>query len=428
VLAFVAAVAAQTRAGWAGLAAAALVAAPGFYRWLRLRPWLPAAGAIALIALAIATPAGPRVISAFDFEDGAARGRIDEWQVGAAVLANHPVAGTGFEGYRIAFAEGVDADYERRYTRQVMPDRAHNGALDVAVTTGAPGLVLYVIAVIWLLRRSWRAARSGVPWLVGLGAGVAGYLVQQQFLFPIAEFDPVFWMFAGVLVAATARAAPLGVRFPSGAWLVPVALATAAFVAGGLDVAADHAARSALATGRAGEPAAALAQADRAVDLRPDSIRYHFVAATVAAEAETITGLEAALERLDGALDLSPRDPILRAEHASLRLDLARATGSTIDLAGARTEWEHLVDTDPNHARYRLELGIAQALAGDGAAAENSWLAAADLAPSATAPLTNLALLYLGEDRFEDAASVIARIRTLDPATPGLADLERSLP
>ena len=423
-LGVVAALASQTRAGWVGLIAAALATLVVHGRWLR-RNWPAAASALALFAIvAVISPVGSRVTSAFDFDDGTARGRLDEWQVGAAVAVRHPITGVGLEGYRIAFAEGVDADYERRYTRLTMPDRAHNGPLDVAVTTGLPGMALYLAAAGFLLLRAGRAIPSGRPALAGIGAGVIGYLAQQWFLFPIAEVDPVFWLFAGVLVAGTSTRTPARLSAPRWAWGAVAALAGVALLAGSLNVVADHHVSNGLERLAMGDPAGALASADLAAAIRPDSIRYYVIAAAVAASPRSADGYRWAVDRLDSALELSPGDPILRAEHATFILRLAQAARDVTTLEIAIAEWEALVADDPVHARYRLELGNAHAISGDDAAAEEQWVAAANLAPRSTTPLTNLATLYIDNGRFAAAAAVLDRARAIDPTAPEIARLE----
>ncbi len=426
VLGLVTSLAAQTRAGWVGLAAAAVVAAPAVLPWLRRRVWALGAAALVAVMVVTLTPVGGRIAGAFDFDDGAAKGRIDEWQVGVTVFANHPVLGVGFEGYRLVFAEGVDADYEQRYGRAVMPDRVHNAALDVGVTTGVVGVALYLAAAVFLVGRGLRAVRERRPWLVGVAAGVVGYLVQQLFLFPLAEFDVVFWLFAGVLVAATSHVLP-AVRVPSWVWTVPVALAAAALVAGVLDVAADRASDDALARSSEGLHHDAVDDARRAVSFRPDSIRYRVVEATVARASGTSGGLTEALDAIDAALELSPRDPILLAEHASILLERARANRDGADLAAALAEWEALIAGDPHHARYRFEAGIAYRIAGDVVEAEQSWRQAAALAPRSPAPWANLAALHLELGDAAAAAAAIAELRMVDPDDPALGTLDRRL-
>ena len=419
-----AALASQTRAGWVGLIAAGAATLATQRPWLR-RNW-PAltAAAAALVIVAVISPVGSRVTSAFDFGDGTARGRLDEWQIGAAVAVNHPIAGVGLEGYRIGFAEGVDADYERRYRRRTMPDRVHNGPLDVAVTTGLPGMALYLAATVLLVRRAVNGLRAGKPWLIGVAAGVIAYLAQQWFLFPIAEVGPVFWLFAGLLVAAVPGGSTTRIGPPRWLWGILIMAAALSFVAGSLDVAADHRVAESLEALAGGDSAEALAAADLAAAIRPDSIRYHLIAAAVAADRVTFLAHQAAIERLDTALDLSPADPILLAEHASFNLRIAQASRDVALLADAIAEWEALVAVDPVHARYRLELGNGYAIAGNDRDAEEQWLIAADLAPASTTPLTNLAKLYIDTGRFAEATTALDLARKIDPTAPAIDQLD----
>lgn len=428
VLGIVAILGSQTRAAWVGLMVAVLFSFPLWKRWLRRNWWVGAGLVVVAAALILATPLGERAVSVFDLNEGTTRGRIDEWQVGGSVLVDHPVVGTGFEGYRIAFPGNVDADYERRYTRRVTPDRAHNGALDVGVTTGLPGLVFYVVGAIWLVGRARRGLRSGDVGLAGIAAGVVGYLAQQQFLFPIAEVDPVFWVLAGVLVASAPQGGSVvRLGLPRAIGIGGAALAVAALVVGGLDVAADHQTKEAFEQSAVGDQIEALAAADRAVALRPDSIRYSFVAATIAAQPGTVHALDEAMARFDKALDVSPRDPILRAEHAGLLLGRARLTTSPDDIQRAVDAFQELIAADPNNAQNHLQVGVALALAGDTEGAESAWLTAEGLAPTSAAPSANLVLLYLNTGRIEEASEAFDRARAIDPDNPSLPDLEARL-
>lgn len=398
----VAALSAQTRAGWVGLAAAAALAAPAALPWLRQRWRVAAAAVLALLVVAFVSPIGSRAIAAFDFSDGTARGRIDEWQVGAAVAVNHPVLGVGLEGYRIAFAEGVDADYEMRYTRVTQPDRAHNGALDIGVTTGLPGMALYLAMAAFLVRRSIAAARGRQPWLVGIAAGVAGYLAQQWFLFPIAEVDPVFWLFAGALVSDSSPTTQVQISHTRWLAVLLAVLAAVAAVFGVRDVAADRQARDALQT--TFFPAAALRHADAATSLRPDSIRYHVIAATVAENPRE------AIDRIDDALRISPQDPLLLELRATQWLRLARLEQDLEELEFAIGLWEQLVERDPVHARYRSELGGAYAIRGRTAEAIEELRRAADLAPRSVEPLQRLVRVYADSGLEPAARAAIAEL------------------
>ena len=155
--------------------------------------------------------------------------------------------------------------------------------------------------------------------------------------------------------------------------LTPVAL-----VAGVLDVAADRLAHHAVVDADA---ASAIDSAERAVDLRPDDLRYRMVLAEVLGRRSTLADINAAIRQADIALDWSPHDPIAADVHASFLLDRANVTGQPADISIALAAWQRLVDRDPLRARWQLQLGRAAALVGDVKAAREAWTVAADLSP-----------------------------------------------
>ena len=424
VLGTIAVIGSQTRAAWVGLVAAALFTLPAMWSWMRGLRWIPLLAAVIGTVILVLTPLGDRARAVFDTDDPGTRGRIDEWRVAVALVESRPLLGAGFEGHRIVFPEEVDTDYERRYTRRVMPDRAHNGALDVGVTTGIPGLLLYLAGAIFLLSRAWRGIRRGPPWLIGLAAGVVAYTVQQQFLFPLAEVDSVFWVLAGILVVATgSRTTNVEIRLPRFLSVGVGVIAAAALVFGLLDIVADRTVRAALDESAAGDHQAAIELADRASTLRPDSIRYPLVAGAVAAAAGTPDGFATAIDRLDTSLDISPRDPILRSRRAEYVLELARLTGASEHIAAAVAAWADLAEFDPNNAQFQLQYGVAAAIARDAVTAEVAWLRAEDLAPRSAAPATNLAALYLAGGQIDAASAAVKRGLEIDPSSDILADL-----
>jgi O-antigen ligase len=404
----VAVVASQTRAAWIGMLVAAVVMGPLFWPLIRRRWWLVAAAAIVVV---IATPVGSRMVDVFT---GDLQGRVDEWRIGVGVVSDHPLLGVGPEGYRVAFPLVVDADYERRYTRQAAPDRAHNGALDMAATFGLPGLLAYLAAAGFLVRRSWKAVKSERPLLIGLGAAAIGYLVQQQFLFPIAETDLIFWLFAGVVVANTGPMVPV-VRPPVVVGILLGSLAVVAVIGGTLDVVADH-----LVLDSQSNPGVATDATDRATSLRPDSIRYWLAAADARAGSGD---LPAAAGRLDRALTISPLDPILMATKGRILLAIADSTGSGEDIERAVAFYEELIAADPNNAQNQLRAGTAFALAGAPDAAEDAFQVASDLAPTSAIPLSNLARLYLTVGDLDQAVDAYRRAFSIDPTAPGLDEI-----
>ena len=404
----VAAVASQTRAAWMGIAVSGVVMSPLWWPRIRSRWWLVAAASIVLVTV---TPVGPRIVDGFA---GDAQGRIDEWRMGAAVVADNPLLGVGPEGYRIAFPSVVDADYERRYTRQAAPDRAHSGALDTAAMFGLVGLIAYLAAAGFLIRRSWQAVKSQRPLLVGFGAALIGYLVQQQFLFPIAEIDVIFWLFAGIVVASTGPIVRVA-KPPVLVGIVLGSIAVVALVGGILDVFADHQLVNAQR-----HPDVAPTATDIATTLRPDSIRYWLAAADARAANGDLQGADG---RIDRALSISPLDPILLATKGRILLANAASTGSADDIGRAVTFYDKLLAVDPNNGQNQLRAGTGLVLAGEFEDAEKAFLAAADLAPSSSVPFSNLARLYLATGNLDNAVDSYHRALMIDPTAPGLDEI-----
>jgi O-antigen ligase len=385
-LLLVASAGAGARAAWVGLVAAALVTAIGrrdhLGTALRAHPRLALVGTVTtivgLIGVLALTPVGGRLTSITDQDEPGGRGRLDEWRVAVAVIAEHPVTGVGPEGYRIAFSDGVDARYERTHGRLQQPDRAHSGPLDVALAGGIPALLAWIV-VLGLVGRSVLAViRRGSGWIVGVGAGLVAHLVGQLLLFPIAELEPLAWLLAGVVLAHWSpspridhgsRAASVGLG----------ALALVALVAGVTDVVADRRAGDAIAALERGDHRAAAASAEGAVDLRPDIVRLHVLAATAIVADEQ--GLLAGIAELDAALDVSPGDPIVLRDRARLLVDRAEATLVPDHASAAEDEVRGLLAVDPNNAAlWRLAARVA-ALRGDAPSAQEASERADDLTP-----------------------------------------------
>lgn len=404
----VVAVGTGSRAAWVGIAGALTIAVGATGRRTAVRVVVVGVGLVGVGLLVVS----PRLSDIVERSSGASS-RLDEWAVATDVIAAHPVLGVGPEGYRIAFAGGVDDSYERAYGRDVMPDRAHSGPLDVAATLGVPAAVAYVgllglvgLAAVRTLRRR-RVATMGVA------IAVVAYFGQQLILFPLAELDPLAWLLAGALVVDTSRVVRrVAVPRPARAGVDALGGVAAAVLAmaGVADVAADRLARRAVDA--LGTPAA-VEDARRAAALRPDEVRLHLVAAAASSSLDTLAGVDAALDAVGDAAAWSPRDPIVRQRNAELLSRRATITGADEDAVHAAAAWQALVADDPHCFACQLGLGDAAAGADDAATAEQAWLAADRLTDRDPRPATRLRDLYGLQDRPVDAAAMAGRVSAL---------------
>jgi tetratricopeptide (TPR) repeat protein len=138
---------------------------------------------------------------------------------------------------------------------------------------------------------------------------------------------------------------------------------------------------------------AAVADARRATDLRPDDLRYRIVAAQVLSERGTLADVDEALRQARAGLRWAPNDPIVLDTEAALLLQRDTITGDPADTAVALDAWRRLTALDPYRSAWQVQLGRAAALAGDVDLARTAWTTAADLNPADTTPANLLAAL-----------------------------------
>jgi hypothetical protein len=340
------------------------------------------AGALAVVALGVVV--APRLASTLDPSSPGGRGRLDEWRVAVAVVADNPVAGVGPEGYRIAAPAHVDDAYARRHGRDEVVDRAHDGLLDVAAGAGLPAAVLYAGMLAALVVAAVRTVRRPPdPVVAGAALALVAWVTQQMVGFPIAEVDPAAWLLAGIVAVAArpAPAVPRTVRLMPAGRIAAGLVAVALVVAGATAVVADR------DLGRAGRlrtgSVAAVLAADRATALRPDDVDAWYVAAKLAAARPGLLAVDSGLDRVEAGLRRSPRDPALRALDEQLLAERALRSGLPADFDAAERASRALVADDPAGPAHHRLLGLVLAARGgaDRAEAKAELRRALDLDP-----------------------------------------------
>lgn len=312
------------------------------------RRWLVATagvGVMALAAVVTISPVGERLADTGDSS------RPDEWALALSVIADSPLVGVGPEGYRVAVLDHLDDAYVDRYGRDVVVDRAHAAPLDVAASGGIVAGVAYLALIGSVAVATWRRQRVAGqvdPMVVAAGAGAVGVFAAGLVAFPVPEVDAVAWLFAGLALATPRGLGPGTASRP--AWALRVVAAAAVVVAvgaGATDVVADHHMGDALMAAADGRTAAAHTAAQRAVDLRPDLVDAHYVAASAAATGPTILDLDRALDAVETGLARFPSDPALRDLHVTLLVDRAVRSELGSDVTAAVRALEDLERTDP---------------------------------------------------------------------------------
>jgi putative inorganic carbon (HCO3(-)) transporter len=196
---------------WAGLLisfsqssfAALLVVVIGaaFLAW-RWRALVAVVLAVAVLAgMSVAQPEIRRSIQHHTTSgvNDATSGRFNLVANGIRIAAHHPVQGVGVGGFKRAYADRV-----KLKGKEPKKAASHNTPVTVAAETGLVGLALFVWLTLVFLLQAFRAPRS--PLRVIAGLGLAAVLCHSFFYNAFFE-DPMMWGLAGLLA--------LGSRVPA---------------------------------------------------------------------------------------------------------------------------------------------------------------------------------------------------------------------
>ena len=150
--------------------------------------------------------------------------RLDNWRAGLQAFGDRPLLGWGPENHLVA-ASGYDRAAAATNRGR---DRAHNMAVEKAVTEGVPGLLawlaLWGLSFVVIVRAARRLAPPEQALAVFAGAALLGWLVLSLTFF----YGPASWL-QHVLLLAFAAHLELGMRRspPSGSAAAAAALAAA---------------------------------------------------------------------------------------------------------------------------------------------------------------------------------------------------------
>ena len=217
-----------TRGALVGLAGGLIAFAAGYAMWGSLRQLRVAS--IVLIGLVLALGSVTVLVrdtAAFDniaksnpmlrrlgntFQgDDSLEGRVNSATMGLRGFAARPLLGWGPENFTIAYDRYVTTDIVA--TAVTSFDQAHNKPIEELTTKGILGflgyMAMWVFMVVIVARRIVRQNSQDQLFTLFAGAALAGYFVQNLFLFDTPGTGPQFYLLMGFIVYVDTATGPV---------------------------------------------------------------------------------------------------------------------------------------------------------------------------------------------------------------------------
>lgn len=133
-----------------------------------------------------------------DFESGGAN-RIFIWKRVIELIKFKPFFGHGLENLGIISTDYFYKDIIEYFGKLYIFDKAHNEYLHIAVTTGIPSLIVYLIFLWNILYTSFKSVKDNL-FIIPLLASIIGYLVQAFFNISVVSVAYIYWVFLGIML------------------------------------------------------------------------------------------------------------------------------------------------------------------------------------------------------------------------------------
>jgi len=124
--------------------------------------------------------------------------RIFIWLKTITLITESPWVGYGVENLENVFVEKYSDEMIDIFGKVYLVDRAHNEYLHIAVSSGLPALILYLIFIILCLKKGYELVKKDIRYLPYLSA-ISAYLVQAFFNISVVSVSYIFWIFLGVI-------------------------------------------------------------------------------------------------------------------------------------------------------------------------------------------------------------------------------------
>lgn len=133
-----------------------------------------------------------------DGSEKAGSGRIFIWKKVIELIKDRPLTGYGIENLCEPFVTRFKEEMISVFGYVLYVDKAHNEYLHIAVTTGIPSLIVYLLFIIQILCSGSKKLQKNEIYFPFF-ASVLGYLAQAFFNISVVSVAYIFWVFLGII-------------------------------------------------------------------------------------------------------------------------------------------------------------------------------------------------------------------------------------
>lgn len=146
-------------------------------------------------------------------KDDAGAYRFFIWRRGVQLLNDRPLIGSGPDTFGIVFMDKFTEDVvtpgsgfihiqkdEKGHIKSVnieKIDKAHNEYLQIAVTTGIPSLICYLIFIGGVIFNAKNNVKRNI-FVIPIFCSILGYLIQAFFNISVVGVAPIYWAILGI--------------------------------------------------------------------------------------------------------------------------------------------------------------------------------------------------------------------------------------
>jgi len=142
-----------------------------------------------------------KILNSSDEFDNGGSGRVFIWRRAITLVNERPLLGSGPDTFDLVFMPKYKEEVNV-FRKNLIYDKAHNEYLQIAVTTGIPALLCYLVFLATIGVKAVKNVKNNIL-LIPIGCSVLGYIVQAFFNISVVPVAPIFWALLGILAQFT---------------------------------------------------------------------------------------------------------------------------------------------------------------------------------------------------------------------------------